>query len=263
MRQFIRVRSVDYEEVHNDSGRFVLGPSGRVIERELHHSYFTLQGGVLILRTKSRGKVGGGRRGKVWGFSHASRARLIRLLNTIDSEASVFVTLTYPGEFDNGLAKLHLKRFANWFRNRFPSASFFWKLEYQRRGAAHYHLIVWGVDCDSDFRSLIAHAWYKIVGSNDQRHLSAGTQCDVPNGPWRFYLSKYISKVDDYETVGHTGRIWGFHNKSALSFFPVRYSVVSAEVYDSLKAFNGDSSARCHNPDELEALNQYLDSILL
>jgi len=45
--------------------------------------------------------------------------------------------------------------------------------------------------------------------------------------------------------------------------FPVRYSVVSAEVYDSLKAFNGDSSARCHNPDELEALNQYLDSILL
>ena len=161
MRQFIRVRSVDYEEVHNDSGRFVLGPSGRVIERELHHSYFTLQGGVLILRTKSRGKVGGGRRGKVWGFSHASRARLIRLLNTIDSEASVFVTLTYPGEFDNGLAKLHLKRFANWFRNRFPSASFFWKLEYQRRGAAHYHLIVWGVDCDSDFRSLIAHAWYK------------------------------------------------------------------------------------------------------
>ena len=123
MRQFFRVGSIDYEEVNNDIGRFVLGPLGGVVEREPHFCYFTLQGGVLVLHTKSRGKVGGGKRGKIWGFSHASRARLIRFLNTIESEASVFVTLTYPGEFDNAYSKLHLKRFANWFRtlHRYPA----------------------------------------------------------------------------------------------------------------------------------------------
>lgn len=166
-------------------------------------------------------QAGGGKRGAVTGFSHQSRTRLIRKLATISADPTQFVTMTYPVEYDPSAKKRHLHAFASWMRRNYPQAAYFWKLEYQKRGAPHYHLILWYVPWSLDFALDISAAWYLIVGSGDDNHLQAGTRCEIPDDPtrWKFYLAKYIGK--DYEIHDfdpHSGRIWGFHNKKLIPF---------------------------------------------
>jgi hypothetical protein len=121
-----------------------------------------------------------------------------------------FITLTYPEEYPcNGrVTKSHLNAFLQFLRNR--GAKCVWVLEFQARGAPHYHLIV------SDFVSKeeIAERWYKIVGSGDEKHLRAGTGISSIRSKEQLYgyLSNYIKKLDqktppvEFEDVG---RFWG------------------------------------------------------
>ena len=85
-----------------------------------------------------------------------------------------------------------------------------WVLEFQSRGAPHYHVIV------SEFipKEEIGERWYRIVGSGDERHLRAGTGISAvrSKGQLYGYLSTYIKKLDQktppvgFEDVG---RFWG------------------------------------------------------
>lgn len=87
-------------------------------------------------------------RAKIGGFSRQSRRRLLYLLASIDQQASglpLFVTLTHPGKDWEGYAeemKRHLDNFHRWLSYRHPEASAFWRLEMQKRGAPHFHLLV-------------------------------------------------------------------------------------------------------------------------
>lgn len=161
---------------------------------------------------------GGGLRGKVTSFSGSSRRRLMRLVGVIDQrgEPPLFVTLTYPGEWpkDGRVWKRHLAAFDKRLRRAFPDVGFIWRLEAQRRGAPHFHLLVWGVG----YLELLAWAgpaWYEVVDSGDTRHLRAGTQVQWIRS-WHgvmSYASKYLGKVGEplpdgvgWESVG---RFWG------------------------------------------------------
>jgi hypothetical protein len=120
------------------------------------------------------------------------------------------LTLTYPAEFpcDGRLVKRHLTLMRKWLTYREIGA--FWFLEFQRRGAPHFHLFVTGeVDKDE-----LSSAWYKIVGSGDEKHLRAGTNVERIRKPHAIaaYAAKYAAKVEQksvpegYEEVG---RFWG------------------------------------------------------
>ncbi|MDR3402185.1 MAG: hypothetical protein P4L99_06765 [Chthoniobacter sp.] len=88
------------------------------------------------------------KRGAVSGYSCKSRSRMLRLVASLNAEIHPqFVTLTYPHEWDNDpLAwKSDLDTFGKWLLRVYPVASFIWKLEPQKRGAPHFHLLVYGI----------------------------------------------------------------------------------------------------------------------
>jgi len=98
----------------------------------------------------------------------------MRKLAMMDKEyMPLYVTLTYPAVYPTkpGEYKRHLKNFASRMKRVFPQAGFFWRLEFQRRGAPHYHLLVYGVEGTQDW---VSAAWYDIVGSGDENHLQCG-----------------------------------------------------------------------------------------
>lgn len=157
----------------------------------------------------------GGVRGEVCGFSRKSRSRLLRKvakLNQKELASPLFVTLTYPGEWEKDWWrwKTHLDNFSKRFERVFTDGFFFWKLEFQRRGAPHFHLMVFDIDTiDIDW---LSKAWYEVVGSGDERHLRAGTQVEKSRGWQRVtaYCAKYLGKDVSSD---HVGRIWGLRGQ--------------------------------------------------
>src|SRR5205823_1017705 len=119
-------------------------------------------------------------RGQINGFSFAARRRLLRLCAEVDRRECrllpLFVTLTYPSVWPADPAdwKRQLDRFFHRLKRGWPDAAAIWRLEFQRRGAPHFHLLVFGLEFLP--ATWVAAAWYEIVGSGDLKHLQAGTQ---------------------------------------------------------------------------------------
>ena len=69
-----------------------------------------------------------------------------------------------------------------------------------------------------EFRKWTARRWFEIVGSNDEKHLRAGTGADSARSVAGAisYLAKYISKEDQTKPGNFTGRYWGVIGKEAL-----------------------------------------------
>jgi hypothetical protein len=91
---------------------------------------------------------GGGMRGSVQGFSKASRKRMLNLLNRIEQSAykkAKLITLTYhKNERDHVKSKKDLHKFLTYLRRNHTDHSGIWRLEWQDRGAIHYHILTFG-----------------------------------------------------------------------------------------------------------------------
>lgn len=109
----------------------------------------------------------GGVRAKCRGFSYQSRKRMMAKMNTVSCAAPLpaFVTLTFPdvvvGQFVGqglGVFAKYAKREVDSFFKRLlrvvPTASAFWRLEWQSRKSGefegklvpHFHLMIWGLE---------------------------------------------------------------------------------------------------------------------
>jgi len=159
-----------------------------------------------------RCQVGGGVRGKIKGFSPQSRRRMLHLLNQVPKKAhqgALWVDLTYPGDYPSQQAsKQHLDAFGKRLLRKFPKASVVWRLELQKRGAPHYHLLVYGIPFLP--KRWLSRVWYEIVGSGDVRHLAVGTRVGRVRSFRQAigYASKYIAKCEP-DQAGTEGRVWG------------------------------------------------------
>lgn len=168
-------------------------------------------------------QVGGGKRGACTGFTAQSRKRLLeQLAKCRNCNSGLFVTLTYPGEysFDPRRWKRDLATFRKRLLRIQPNCGAFWRLEFQKRGAPHFHLLIFNQTASARrLRQWIKLAWYQIVGSGDERHYKAGTQVDLITSRKHAmcYASKYAAKtsdqdVADQEALAHlrgVGRVWG------------------------------------------------------
>lgn len=181
-------------------------------------------------------KNGSGLRGDVKGFSKNARRRLLRKVGSIDREAlecmPIFITLTYPGQWprDPAIWKRHLDTWAKRFKRKYPKACAIWKLEPQKRGAPHYHLICLNVPHVS--KGWLAESWYEVVGSGDDKHLRAGTRVETIR-TWRgcmSYAAKYAAKVIDELPEGweKVGRMWGIIGRENLPITIIRFAVSKA-----------------------------------
>jgi hypothetical protein len=169
-------------------------------------------------------------RGKITAWSAKSRMHCRTLLCSLKREAlqgALFATLTYPAVFpapdDHAVYKSHLHRLCQELRRRHGGMSGVWKLEFQARGAAHFHFLLIG--CSEErrpFRSWLELTWARIVASGDPKHVEAGTEVTAvrSHGGVMAYVTSYISKDDQTLPGNFTGRYWGILNRAHLPVAP-------------------------------------------
>jgi hypothetical protein len=206
----------------------------------------TLFSGASLLKVKrtakeqGKQKQEGAKRGKVSEFSKRSRKRLINTLAQVRRDRlPCFVTLTYPAVYsgDPKVWKRHLDNFIKRLARKFPNVAGVWKLEPQKRGAPHFHLMIWGAPY-VDLLQFVPMAWYEVVGSNDGNHLlwhmgALGNgnkhcvqQVEKVRGVF-WYASKYMSK--EVSGWGDVGRWWGVFFRERLPLGQVVNVEVSEE----------------------------------
>lgn len=164
----------------------------------------------------------GAERGEVVEFSAASRARMLRAMAGLDlaGRSVRFVTLTYDGRrdaVDCQEVRKHFRAFAARLERRAGYGGFLWRWEYQERGAAHFHLIVWGASGVGAFDcGWMVEAWHEITGSEQAAHLLYGVRVDEVAqddcSQLVGYLAKYAAKDGKYPDW-HRGRVWGIRGE--------------------------------------------------
>jgi hypothetical protein len=187
-----------------------------------------------------------GIRGKIRGFSKASRRNLLRRLASINRndfwayEGRVFsITLTYPREYleDLRLCKRHLEALRKRLKRKYGSFSSYWRLGIQERGAWHFHLLLFVspyFGSVAELRDFIASSWYEICGKLSEGHLQAGTYVEEVRS-WKqatSYMEKYVAKPEDVPEGVETGRIWGAWKEELL---PVTWETVIVSRKDAYK----------------------------
>jgi hypothetical protein len=153
------------------------------------------QGSLLAVAVRSDAiaRPGGGRRGAVLTFSKASRRRMLRKLARLDARRPVFVTLTYPAEYPHPMiAKKHLAAFLKRIKRRLPDASAIWRMELQKRGAPHFHLIFFGLPFVS--HATLVSWWQEIIGVIDSVTVFVRIEVIRSKRGVMAYASKYMAK---------------------------------------------------------------------
>lgn len=176
---------------------------------------------MLTLSLSERAeKSGGGKRGDIEVFSAESRFRLFRLIHQLEFKQVTFCTLTYPIDFptEARVYKAHLKEYRRRFEARYGKIKGVWRLEYQKRGAPHYHIMY--LDCPFipilDWCSL----WSDVIHTSDANHRKIGVDIKLITGGQEsklvaHYLAKYVAKLDNRISgcvAIKPGRWWGKWN---------------------------------------------------
>lgn len=193
-------------------------------------AFLEAQGSLLKMTVrgyKSNPSPFGAKRGKIRVFSAASRRRLMRFMARLKTRKirATFITLTFSEEIDNVSAKKVLKRFIMRIRRRHPQASAVWRMEYQSRGAIHFHLLAFNLPFwkQQDLQATWEHCTGEVTSIVDIRLVNGARSVMA-------YVSKYIAKRDDggastslddgsYQHAARddmSGRYWGWINKNSL-----------------------------------------------
>jgi hypothetical protein len=161
-----------------------------------------------------------GIRQEIVEFSAASRKRLAFVASNTEIEFHTMITLTYPGEYSNDgvQVKGNLREFLTWLKKDMGAYSYLWFLEFQQRGAPHFHILIdrkiRGRAMLDALRFRVSANWYQIVGSKDTKHLAAGTRVERirKRDGARHYAVKYAQKTYQKivpEAYRNVGRFWG------------------------------------------------------
>lgn len=198
-------------------------PSADAYSVSIYAGYTDFRGTSVFSRSR---KVSPGKRQTIRAFSPKARRDLLKKIFALSALPDLCITLTYPGLYsaDPTEWKRHLDNFFREVRRHFPDSWFFWKLEPQRRGAPHFHLL--GSLGEQRLhitilRQFVAETWYRVVDSGDEKHLRAGTQTDYIDdsfGKVRSYVCKYVGKptASDLPQWAAPGRFWGVFGRKNL-----------------------------------------------
>jgi hypothetical protein len=188
----------------------------------------------------------GGIRDRVRGFSRESRRNLLRRLASINRAAFkafkgrlISITLTYPHEYpeDPEVCKNHLKALRRRLQRKFGDFAAFWRLGIQKRGALHFHLLLFvgpSFGPIGELRRFISSSWHEVTGKVSEGHLRTGTRVEAVK-KWKeatSYAERYIAKPEEFPEGLETGRIWGIWNKELL---PIRWEKVEVSLRDAFK----------------------------
>lgn len=143
-------------------------------------------------------------------FSRKCRRRLMNAFHSWqvpDNYKRYHIILTYPASYpdDWHVWKDHLKAFKRKLQAVFgDSIEGYWRLELQKRGAPHYHLLVAlpkGMVTNKRLYKLITQWWASIAHTSDQYQGKYATKIKVIHNDAmaQSYVSKYCAKVSRKE----------------------------------------------------------------
>lgn len=167
------------------------------------------------------------KRGQIKNLSYGSTKRARHILRNLPNEMSHEIGLTYPREFpkDGKVVKSHLQKLK--LRFDYRGIRSFWFMEFQKRGACHFHLIV-DKEIDEDELKRI---WFEIVGSGDKRHREHGAHISPIRSVegYKKYLSAYLTKEEQKKIpyfYQNAGRFWGY----TRSLVPVEIRIIVGPI---------------------------------
>lgn len=223
----------------SDSSTGSQGNHSQTTEIFAPHVRLAAQGHLLTVKAVGvdREFYGGNKRGNVDDFTGASRKRLLEKLARLKPPQYdgyryrvSFLTLTTKRILHPRLAKDYLASFFKRVARKFPQLAAVWRMEFQKRGAPHFHVILYNTPYID--KSWIQSAWGDIVDEarpftriervKSYRHLMG-------------YAGKYLAKVGDdpgfnsgayltgfggsaYDENDSIGRHWGVYNSAGLPF---------------------------------------------
>lgn len=194
----------------------------------------TFQGKYLRAHIITKGKQppARGRRSVITDFSPGSRGRLFDLFNKMEIRSKViFITLTYEKDENNAqTAKDNLFALIKRLQRLFPHAttSFVWRMEFQERGAIHFHIIAFNLPFVD--KSRIQTLWAQVTY---QSRPFTRIEMIYSSKKIMNYVSKYVAKVNPCPEIGgfnlptylaayqqkhgdEIGRVWGVIGKKYL-----------------------------------------------
>lgn len=181
------------------------------------------------------------KRGEVMVISKRSLNRLALLIRSSEVKWNSLMTLTYGVNYPhNGrVAKKHLNTFLVAARREWGDFEYFWVLEFQHRGAVHFHIATTLPEPDIFQRERLAQIWTRISQEGDwpynklewdgkihrgvdllytrdgcykvHVHPKAWEKVKSDDGMGR-YLAKYANKLKQKEVPAwyrNVGRFWG------------------------------------------------------
>lgn len=149
-------------------------------------------------------------KGKITGWNDRMGRRAGAFVENFRQDFRVFGTLTYPSTYPSSgkEVKAHWRAFVERLRRIgwLETGSIFWWLEFQERGAPHFHYLA----TEWIGKHWVANAWAEITGGN----ALACSRVESIRHPDKIgnYVSKYIRKAEQKEIpLGFVdiGRMWG------------------------------------------------------
>jgi len=200
----------------------------------------TSKRGFSAISGEYKGKVqGGGKREKISKFSAKSARNMKFTVNNADMAYNSMITLTYHENYksDGKETKYQLKKFLQWLKRNYQEIKYTWFLEFQERGAPHFHIITnlkfektkefyykkgkkvfkFSENAIQDIKN-ISEFWNKVTNESEQ-HLKCGTDIDeirLGRAGIKSYVRKYSIKAEQKEVpenYTNVGRFWGTNCK--------------------------------------------------
>jgi len=220
------------------SARFYISGSGLILKAQATDVY---QDNLFGEETRRKAK-----RGEIKEFSRRSRRRFMEKVLAIEwnklnwQQNLFFCTLTYHSVPEDGRAvKRHLDNFRRELDRFLGKNNYFviWKMEFQRREAVHYHLMLyvyrspWKNVCIGSYLFLVklrkwfSAEWHAVTKEATLEHLKAGTRVERPRKKHAVisYLFKYAGYKGDKEyqhrlpeNTSGWGRFWGIWHRVNL-----------------------------------------------
>ncbi len=172
-------------------------------------------------------QIGGGKRGKVFEFSQASKRNLLKVCRNSGHHIKSQICLTYHecSPISGKQVKRNLDNFLKYLRRENKNLHYIWVLEFQKNGHPHVHLFT-DIEPTPTNRERLAHLWNTTTGESESN--KAFTSHPRNFFPWRMSTGTYLSKEylaksiqkDVPKTFQDVGRFWG-NSKNMIPRFVV------------------------------------------
>ena len=204
-------------------------------------------------------QLDGVKRSEIQAFSSGSRRRLLDKINSFGRAKPIFITLGYDNPMPTCQeAKVHLHGFLIKLQRHHPGCVIIWRLEFQKAGRVHFHLLVYH-QAKQPFidKSWLQEEWRCATGR--PRLLPRVEQLrNHRGGLW--YCAKYLAKDNDIGWQNYTklypqnspGRFWGIRGSQNWNPDEQRENLTNEDYKYLMRSLLEDKAVRSLQRDLIQ-----------